>query len=462
MTHKEAWKQCVAIIKKNLPEKNVKDWFDPIVPLSLQEQTLTLQLPSQLHYEWIEEHYVPVLRKAIHSSLGMRGKLKYAIFVNRPSQAKKGLPVPVEGTLSGTRRGFAVSEEGDYASTRSVPLRENYTFENFVEGSCNQLAYVSAHSLVEDTGNSPFNPLVLYGRVGLGKTHLAQAMVNKFAKQNPPPKRGMYVPSERFVAQFVSFLRNGKLNEFLDFYFSLDLLVVDDVQFLRSKKKTQEVFFHIFNHLHQRNKKIVFTSDVPPKDLDEMDARLLSRFKWGLSAALEPPDYGTKLAIIRHRMQKDGIAFSDEVVDYLARHVNTNIRELEGVIVSLVAQSVLMKNVITLDITKQVVEHIITAHRGMMGGEEIIAMVSEYFHVSKEAMKSSKRTREVANARQVAMYFIKRHVGCSLKHIGKQFFGGRDHSTVIHAIRSVKDAMQVNNKFKRDIENIVQKIEDFQ
>ena len=454
----------MAIIKRNLPEKSVRDWFDPIVPLSLKGGTLTLQLPSQLHYEWIEERYIDVLRKAVHFSLGRRACIRYSILVDGSTRTR-GAGTPIARGLPTTQTTAATTTktpQGDAmaAFANNLSLRAHYLFENFVQGSCNQLACVAAQDLVKSKGANAFNPLVIYGKVGLGKTHLAQAIVNEFSRENPPTKKAVYIPSERFVTQFVDAVRTKRLNDFLDFHFDLDLLVVDDVQFLQGKIKTQEVFFHIFNYLHQKGKKLVFTSDVPPKLLAQMDSRLLSRFKWGLSAALEPPDYDTKLRIIHHRAKQDGTQLPAEVAVYLAHHVGTNVRELEGIIVSLVARSVLMKRQIDVKTAEEVVSHIIAESRNTLNEAAIISIVSEYFHVDVEAMKSSKRTREVVSARQVAMYFIKRHMkNCSLKHIGKKFFGGRDHSTVIHALKSVENLLSIDKKFRKDIEAIEQKME---
>jgi chromosomal replication initiator protein len=305
-------------------------------------------------------------------------------------------------------------------------------------------------------GITSFNPLLIYGSVGLGKTHLVQAIGNQI-KKNQADKRVIYVPSERFINQFFVSLQNNNSQEFTNYYLGADVLILDDVQFLSGKEKTQEIFFQIFNHLHQSGKQIVITSDCPPKDIKGLQDRLLSRFKWGLSADLQIPDYETRNAIIRSKCQVEGIQLSDEVIDYLAYNIDTNLRDVEGVLNSLIAQHTLSGRSIDMDLAKQVIQNIVQNVEAEINIDYIQKFVSEYFSVTIDQMKDKTRKREIVIARQVAMYFAKEYTNMSLKSIGTHF-GGRDHSTVIHALTSVSDLMDTDKKFRATMQELIKKI----
>ncbi len=297
---------------------------------------------------------------------------------------------------------------------------------------------------------------MVYGGVGLGKTHLVQAIGNEI-KRSHPDKYVLYVASEKFTNQFIDALKNNNIQEFIAYYRNVDILILDDVQFLKEKEKTQEIFFHIFNHLHQNGKQIIMTSDCPPRDLQGLQERLVSRFKWGLTADLQQPDFETRIAIIKKKMQADGISIPDQVIEYLAYTVDTNIRELEGVVISLVANASLTKEEITLELAKKILKNIVTDIDSEVGIDYIQKTVSDYFNVNLEDLKAKTRKKEIVIARQVAMYFSKDYTTHSLKSIGYHF-GGRDHSTVIHAVQSVNDMIDTNAKFRYSIDELKKKL----
>jgi chromosomal replication initiator protein len=306
-------------------------------------------------------------------------------------------------------------------------------------------------------GATAFNPLVLYGGVGLGKTHLAQAIGNEF-RQNFPNKTVLYVPSDKFTNQFIDALKNNSVNDFIHFYQLVDVLIVDDIQFLANKDKTQDIFFHIFNHLHQNGKQLVLTSDRAPRDLEGMEERLLSRFKWGLSADLQTPDFETRIAILEKKMYADGIELTREVVEFVAYNIQTNIRELEGALISLLAQASLNKTEIDLDIAKKIIKNFVKSVSREVSIDYIQKMVCEHFNIQPDKLKEKTRKRHVVQARQLSMFLAKNFTKNSLKAIGKHF-GGRDHSTVIHSCQAVQNQIDTDQDFNDSVKDLQKKIQ---
>ncbi|MBY0434051.1 MAG: chromosomal replication initiator protein DnaA, partial [Cyclobacteriaceae bacterium] len=350
------WSDCLDLIKQQVDEQNFNTWFKPIVPLRQEDNVLTIQVPSQFFYEWLEENYVPVLKKAIMTVMGENARLEYSVIVDSGNQRNPPLTVNYPNNGNGkhaaqTTHGNGNAHLEDYSpftfrslnpQTVNSRLNPSYRFENFVEGDCNRLARSAGVAVAKKPGVTSFNPLMLYGGVGVGKTHLVQAIGNEI-KQKLPDKIVLYVDQNDFTNQFLNALQNHKLQEFQNFYLQVDLLILDDVQFLAGREMTQEMFFHIFNQLHQTGKQIIMTSDCPPRDLKGFQERLLSRFKWGLTADLQEPDFETKLAIIHNKMQSDGIDIPTEVAEYLAYSVDTNLRDMEGVLNSLIFHATLLK-----------------------------------------------------------------------------------------------------------------------
>jgi chromosomal replication initiator protein len=462
---KTVWDNCLNYIKENISEQSFKTWFIPIVPIKLDNNVLTIQVPSQFFYEWLEEHYVSLLRQAIDRELGLDARLEYSVIVDKGNDqtqpytislptGKTGSPKAPNGQPQNPKNPFDLRSL-DQIQQKSH-LNPQYTFNTFIEGDCNRLARSAGFAVASKPGVTSFNPLMVYGGVGLGKTHLVQAIGNEI-KGNLSDKFVLYVSSEYFTNQFIEAVKNNRVQDFTNFYLQVDILIIDDVQFLSGKEKTQEIFFHIFNHLHQTGKQIIMTSDCPPRDLKGLEERLLSRFKWGLTADLQQPDLETRIAIIQKKMQADGIDIPENVIEYLAYSVDTNIRELEGVIISLIAHASLTKRDIDLELAKQTLKNIVQDIDSEVGIDFIQKTVSDYFNVALEDLKAKTRKKEIVIARQTAMYFSKEYTNHSLKSIGYHF-GGRDHSTVIHAVQSVNDMIDTDSKFKSSIEELKKKL----
>lgn len=464
------WSNCLKLIKDNVNPQSFKTWFEPIKPLKLENNVLTIQVPSQFFYEWLEEHYVTLLRKTLKQELGTNSRLEYNIIVENSNSGQKPYTInmPTNNAVKADPNevGIPLNISTNIKNPFIIPglkkinidsqLNPNYTFENFIEGDCNRLARSAGFAVANKPGGTAFNPLMVFGGVGLGKTHLVHAIGNHIKQMNKN-KFVLYVSSEKFMNQFIDSTKNNSYNDFLNFYQYLDVLIVDDVQFFAKKEKTQEIFFQIFNHLHQSGKQLILTCDRPPKDLKDMDERLLSRFKWGLSADLGTPDFETRVAILEHKMYADGITLSKEVVEYVAHNIDTNIRELEGALISLLAQASLNRKEIDLDLAKQMMKNFVKNVSKEISIEFIQKTVCDYFNIPVDLVKSKTRKREIVQARQISMFFAKDMTKASLKNIGMHF-GGRDHSTVIHACQTVNDLMDTDKKFRLDVEEISKRI----
>lgn len=461
----EVWANCSVFIKERVGEQNFETWFEPIKPLFLDNTILTIQVPSQFFYEWLEEHYVDILRSAITNELGVTGQLKYSIVIDQGNEVSQPKVVSIPtGTLKNGGKPLNTTTKTTSNSSYDLStvfgglgqLNGNYTFDNYIEGDSNRLARSAGLAVVNKPGLTSFNPLMIYGGVGLGKTHLVQAIGNGI-QENHFGKKVLYVSSEKFANQVVDAFKRNSIDKFADNYLTVDVLIIDDVQFFSGKGKTQEIFFHIFNHLHQNGKQIIMTSDRPPKELNGLEERLVSRMKWGLTADIQAPDYETRMAIIQKKLERDGIEIPQEVIEYLAYSVDTNVRELEGVIINLIAQSSLNRKDIDLDLAKQALSNIVQDIDVEVNIDYIQKYVSNYFDVTIENLKAKTRKREIVVARQVAMYLAKEFTNMSLKSIGYHF-GNRDHSTVIHAITTVNDMMDTDAKFLSTMEDILKKV----
>ena len=419
---------------------------------------MTIQVPSQFFYEWLEENYVHTLKEAIAQEMGKGARLEYSVVMADEKLDNSGATSlktsKVEDKTSTTS---STINPGFIAELKNANcLNPTYTFESFIEGDCNRLGRSAGFAVAQKPGVTSFNPLMIYGGVGLGKTHLVQAIGNHILKEDPN-KKIIYVASEKFTNQFIDSLRNNNVQSFIAYFREVDILILDDVQFLRDKEKTQEIFFHIFNHLHQAGKQIIMTSDCAPRDLKGLQERLVSRFKWGLTADLQQPAFETRMAIIKQKIEEDGIHIPPEVVEYIAYTVDTNIRELEGVVVSLIAHASLMRVSIDLELAKKVLKNIVKEIDSEVGIDYIQKTVSDYFHVNQDDLKAKTRKKEIVIARQVAMYFSKDYINHSLKSIGYHF-GGRDHSTVIHALQSVNDMIDTDSKFRYSVDELKKKL----
>ena len=456
------WEQCLKLIKNKVPEQSFNTWFMPIKPLRLNGGVLTIQVPSQFFYEWIEEHYVHTLKEALVATIGSQAKLEYSVVVDQGNKNNSPYTINLPNIKTNRARAEKAKKVTNPFELDAVDqsydsqLNSIYSFDTYVEGDCNRLARSAGYAVAKKPGVTSFNPLMIYGGVGLGKTHLVHAIGNEI-KENLDDKFVLYVSSEKFINQFIKAVQNNEVQSFQNFYLQVDALIIDDVQFFGGKEKTQEIFFHIFNHLHQSGKQIIMTSDRPPRDLKGLEERLLSRFKWGLTADLQQPDFETRMAIINNKMEAEGIIIPDDVCEYLAYTVDTNVRELEGVLISLIAHASLNQRDIDLELAKQTMKNIVHDIEAEVGIDYIQKTVAEYYHLTTDDLKAKTRKKEIVIARQVAMYFSKEYTNHSLKSIGYHF-GGRDHSTVIHAVQAVNDSIDVNTNFRNSIGELKNKL----
>lgn len=470
----EVWENCLNVIRDNIHSQSFKTWFEPIVPIKLENNVLTIQVPSQFFYEWLEEHYIVLLRKTIKKELGPDGRLEYSIIMDSHNGPTGPLSISYPTSNHKATKNPYVSMPLDLnrGTSKDIPnpfiipglkkikvesqLVESYSFDNFIEGECNRLARSAGWAVAENPGKTAFNPLLIFSPTGLGKTHLAHA-IGLQVKTNFPDKTVLYVQTEQFVNQYIESVRNNNQNDFVHFYQMIDVLIIDDVQFLAGKEKTQDIFFHVFNHLHQSGKQLVITSDKPPVELKGLEPRLLSRFKWGLSADLQMPDLDTRVSILRRKLYSDGITVPDDVIDYLANSITSSVREMEGALISLIAQSSLNKKSITMDLARQMIDKFVKNTTKEISIDYIQKIVCDYFGLPIDQIHAKTRKREVVQARQVAMYFSKKHTKSSLATIGLQC-GNKDHATVLHACKTIANLIDTDKQFRGYASEIDKKI----
>ena len=447
-----AWKACLLKIKENVSMMTYNTWFLPIKPIDLKNLTLKVQIPSQFFWEWIDEHFNALISRSITEVLGKEAKLTYIIAEDKTfTERETGVSV-INGAQSNS------IERPKPKHNIESNLNPRYTFDNFIKGEGNQLASAAAGAISDNPGGTSFNPLFLYGGVGLGKTHLIQAIGNQIVKMFPE-KKVIYLSSDIFTVEFVESIQLNKVNEFSNFYRSMDVLIIDDIQFLIGKEKTQDLFFHIFNTLHQSRKQIILSSDKPPKDLKGLDERLISRFQWGLTADIQPPELETRIAILKWKAVTYGMSVSNEILEYIASNITSNIRELEGCLIKLLANVSLNSKEITFELAKKTVKEIATDRKtNNINIETITKIVCEHLGVAENKIRDKTRKKEIVLARQLAMFLSKELTLSSLKTIGLHF-GGRDHSTVIHACNAIEDYKTKDDSFNRIIEELRDKIE---
>ncbi|MCB9208496.1 MAG: chromosomal replication initiator protein DnaA [Ignavibacteriales bacterium] len=421
------WKECLRIIKQNVSNITYNTWFLPIKPFELEENTLKIHVPNNFFVEWIEEHYNTLINQTIRQVMGHDGKLVYIINDDSDDDPTLFDNPTVEAPKINPKQ-----EENNFETN----LSPRYQFDNFIKGESNQLARAAAIAISENPGQTSFNPLFIYGGVGLGKTHLIQAIGNNILKKFPH-KKNIYLSADIFTTQFVDAIQSNNVGEFSSFYNNIDVLIIDDIQFLTGREKTQDLFFHIFNNLHQARKQIILSSDRPPKDLKGMSDRLISRFQWGLSADIQAPDFETRIAILKNKGDSFGISLSNEILDYIAYNITSNIRELEGCLIKLLANASLSGKEIDFELTRKTVKEISTRKEANISIDNITKLVCEEFKVDENKVREKNRKKEVVLARQIAMFLSKKLTKASLKTIGLHF-GGRDHSTVIHAFNNIE------------------------
>ena len=465
------WENCLDFIKDNIQPQAYKTWFEPIVAVKLDNHALSIQVPSKFFYEWLEEHYVKILKVALTKELGVNAKLVYIIKMentygnkqpftekipssNRTAVYSQQVNIPLKNKNPELKNPFVIP------GIRNVKIESQlnpiYTFENFLEGDSNRLARNASIAVANKPGGTSFNPLLIFGGVGLGKTHLAHA-IGVDIKDKYPEKTVLYISAEKFTQQYIESVKKNNRNDFIHFYQIIDILIIDDVQFLSGKSGTQDVFFHIFNHLHQNGKQVILTSDKAPVDMQDIEQRLLSRFKWGLSAELQNPDFETRVSIVKNKLYRDGVEMPEEIIEYLAKHITTNVRELEGAIISLIAQSSFNKKEITLSLAKDVVEKFVKNTKREVSIDYIQKVVSDYFQMDVDTLQSKTRKRHIVQARQLAMFFAKKFTKASLASIGSQI-GKRDHATVLHACKTVDNLSTTDKQFRKYVEDLTKKL----
>ena len=465
------WDNCLDFIKDNIQPQAYKTWFEPILAIKIDNHALSIQVPSKFFYEWLEEHYVKILKVALTKELGINAKLVYIIKMENTYGNKQ----PFTEKIPSSNRSSVYSQEANIPLKSKNPELKNpfvipgirnvkiesqlnpiYTFENFLEGDSNRLARNASIAVANKPGGTSFNPLLIFGGVGLGKTHLAHA-IGVDIKDKYPEKTVLYISAEKFTQQYIESVKKNNRNDFIHFYQIIDILIIDDVQFLSGKSGTQDVFFHIFNHLHQNGKQVILTSDKAPVDMQDIEQRLLSRFKWGLSAELQKPNFETRVSIVKNKLYRDGVEMPEDIIEYLAKHITTNVRELEGAIISLIAQSSFNRKEITITLAKDVVEKFVKNTKREVSIDYIQKVVSDYFQMDIDTLQSKTRKRHIVQARQLAMFFAKKFTKASLASIGSQI-GKRDHATVLHACKTVDNLSTTDKQFRKYVEDLTKKL----
>ncbi len=458
-SYNEIWQNCLERIKTQTSSEEFEKWFEPIEPLEFDGTTLRLRVPNESYVRQIEKNYIPFLRPIITQFYGQQTRLHYAV---------PRATVTVNTTATSNADTAAISRFNTQTNTANIKnpfvipglkkiiidpqLNSSLTFSTFIEGDCNRLARAAGMSVAVSPGNNPFNPLYIYGNSGLGKTHIVQAIGHE-VRERHPELQVLYVSMNKFQAQFQTAYKNGEIPDFIHFYQMIDVLIIDDIQELTGKTGTQNAFFNIFNHLQLSGKQLVLTSDKPPVELKDIEQRLLTRFKWGLSTPINIPDYETKVKIIRAKAQKLGIQLNDDVILYLADNISANVREIEGALTSLKAHAAYLGRKITKSLAKEVLKIYVQITQKEITIENIIEVVCDYLNVDLARLNSSERTREVAQARQIAMYLAKQHTKSPLTSIGAAI-GGRNHATVLHSCKAVSNLIETDKNFRHTVEEI--------
>ena len=449
---KAIWTQCLNIIQGVIPRPTYETWFTRTHGSGVTPDTFTIQVPNQFFADWLEEHHIERIKQALFRQLGREVYIQFQI----KEDNKPLTPVQMRQTVNTNTNPVKPDERRSPVGLENLYL--NYTFDNFVVGDSNQFAHAASLAVVDSPGKSTFNPLVIYGGVGLGKTHLAQAIAHEAVKQGTV-ERIRYVSSEQFTQEFIHSIQDKKTKEFDQTYRNVDMLIVDDIQFFcrGNRDRTQEVFFYTFDALRQNGKQIVLTSDRVPQELSGLEERLISRFNWGLLADIHMPDYETRVAILQKKAEKDGLSISTEVISYIADQITSNIRELEGAVLSLLAHASLYRCDITLDVAKEALRKSLRRQQREIGIEDIQKAVAKHYSLPVEILSAKTRRAEVALARRIAMFLSRKITKEPLKAIGSRF-GGRDHTTVIHACQSMEELIERDSTFQGILDQISKSI----
>lgn len=460
------WNKCLQIIRDNLPEEQYKTWFAPTRVKDYSDDTLVLQVPTQFYAEQLDSHYLNLMSSALHRVFGERIRLKYSFNV------KKGDPhsniteeEPHKTNVFNRKPVFSQPDNGPinpFAAQERLlhdvldpQLNPTYTFENYCESKSNNVAFAIAYEVATKPQLQTFNPLFVFGPTGVGKTHLIQAVGIKM-KECRPESRVLYISARTFESQFTTAVKNNTVNDFINFYESIDMLIVDDVQEFARKTATQNTFFHIFNHLHNKQRHLILSSDCPPSELDGMEARLLSRFKWGTTVELSRPDLELRKSVFLKKAHQAGVNVPMEIVDYVAENVVDNVRELEGVFASLIAYATVLNQPLSLDLARNVLSNSVKINKKQITFDLIAETVCSQYTISTDLLYSKTRKREVADSRQLVMALAKKYTKMSSPAIGAKL--NRNHATVLYACKAVEERLSVDKDFRNLVARVEQAI----
>lgn len=453
LTHIQLWENCLKIFKDNLPAEQYNAWFKPVTSLSFENDSLTVSVPSPFFVEQLEERYIRLMGATLRKVYGDNVKLYYH-FNQIGDEATTGVTMGSSNQSAAVApRQNATTNPFQIESTEGVDsqLNPRYTFENYCGSMSNKIARSIGEAIATNPKCKTFNPLFIYGPTGVGKTHLIQAIGIRIKETNPQ-SRVLYVTARLFESQYTAAVCRKKVNEFINFYQSIDVLIIDDIQDLIGKPQTQNTFFHIFNHLHQNQKQLILTSDCCPAQMEGMEARLLSRFKWGMTAELSRPDYELRKDVLTQKAEQDGLAIPAEVLEYIASNVTDSIRELEGIVVSLMAHATVLNQDVTLDLARTVLANAVKISRKQINFEMITQEVCAYYKIEPDQLFTKSRKREISDARQMVMYMAKKHAKMLLTAIGTRL--SRTHATVLYACKNIEERLPLEKQLQEDISAI--------
>lgn len=449
------WNDFINTIKDSVPNMTFNTWFVPLKPVSIdiENKSLMVQVPNSFFWEWIDEHHNSLIKRVLRSVMGEGAKIQYTI--KEPEFEHEEIAIiPQKDVSSNAIEIDLVKEKPNNFDTK---LNSNYTFDNFIKGEGNLLAYSASIAISQNPGNTPYNPFYVYGGVGLGKTHMIQSIGNKVVELFPE-KKVYYSPASDFTTDFINSIKDQTTEQFSKKLRGVDVLIIDDIQNLSGKDSTQDIFFHIFNSLHQSGKQIILSSDKPPKDIKGIGERLISRFNWGLSVDIQPPDFETRIAIINKKCEVCGVNLSDDLIEYIAANITANIREIEGTILKLSVYNIINSSPIDLQTVKRVVSEISTVRKPVLSIDLITKTVCEQLSIDENKVRDKTRKKEIAFARQVCMYISKEMTKNTYKTIGLHF-GGRDHATVLHAHSTISSMISSDKTIRELINQITNKLE---
>lgn len=452
-THQQLWENCLKIFKDNIPAEQFDAWFKDVASLSYEDGALTLIVPSHFFVEQFEERYYKLIALTLRKVYGEGVRLYYTYnqVKNEPSTSVKMKSSKPSPSIPSQPAAIANPFKQEFIEDIDSQLNPRYNFENYCGSTSNKIALSIGEAIASDPTCKTFNPLFIFGPTGVGKTHLIQAIGIRIKETNPQ-NRVLYVTARLFESQYTAAAHNGKINEFINFYQSIDTLIIDDIQDLIGKQRTQNTFFHIFNHLHQNQKQLILSSDCRPSQMEGMEARLLSRFKWGMTAELERPDFELRKGVLIQKAEQDGLSIPNEVLDYIANNVTDSIRELEGIVVSLIAHATVLNQEISVDLARNVLANAVKVNKKQINFEMITQEVCSYYDVDPDQIFTKTRKREISDARQMIMFLSKKLAKMPLTAIGTRL--SRTHATVLHACNNIDERLAFEKQLQEDIKKI--------